>query len=51
MPKSAEFGEGECEAGMNIFINTQVEIVFPPFSSRCSLRGANGGIRRGQDAA
>lgn len=48
--ENVEFGEGECEIGMNIFINTQVEIALPPFSSRCSLRGANGGTRRGQNA-
>lgn len=40
---NVEFGEGECDVGMNIFINAQVEIALPPFSSRCFLRGANGG--------
>jgi hypothetical protein len=37
------FGEGECNIGMNILIFAQVEIVPPPFSSRCFSRGANGG--------
>ena len=43
MRENAEFGEGERDIGMNIFINLQVDIVLPPFSSRRSLRGANGG--------
>ena len=43
MPAITEFGEGEREAGMNIFITAQVEIVLLPFSARCSSRGANGG--------
>ena len=40
---NVEFGEGDCEVGMNILINAPVEVVLPPFSSRCSLRGVNGG--------
>jgi len=34
MPNSTEFGGEEDEAGMNIFILIQVEIVLPPFSLR-----------------
>ena len=45
---NVEFGEGEYEVGMNIFINTQVEIVFPPIFG--SLFCANGGTRRGKIA-
>jgi hypothetical protein len=40
---NVEFGEGEYEVGMNIIINIQLKIVFPPFSDRRSLRAANGG--------
>jgi hypothetical protein len=45
-----EFGGGEYDVGMNILIYTQLDIVSPPFSSRSSLRGANGGAWRGQNA-
>jgi len=34
MPKSTEFGEGECNIGMTILIYAQVEIDLPPFSDR-----------------
>jgi hypothetical protein len=40
---STEFGGGEYELGMFIFIYAQLEIVLPPFASRCSSRDANGG--------
>jgi len=43
MPKNTEFGGGEYDVGMNILILVQAEIVLPPFSPRCSSRGANGG--------
>jgi hypothetical protein len=43
MPKSTEFGGGECSVGMKTLIFAQVEIVSPLFSSRWFLRGANGG--------
>jgi hypothetical protein len=43
MPKNTEFGEGEQNIGMNIFLSVQVEVVLPPFSDRWSLRDANGG--------
>ena len=43
MPECTEFGGWGCSAGMNILICAQVEIVPPPFSSRWSLRDANGG--------
>jgi len=51
MPKSTEFGEGEQNAGMNLFINAQVEIILSHFQPACPdalcrgwfLRGANGG--------
>ena len=42
MSKSTEFGEGEQNAGMNIFINAQVEIILPPFSARLSRRSLSG---------
>jgi very-short-patch-repair endonuclease len=40
MPKSTEFGEGECEVGMNIFINAQVKLSFPHFrlAVRCEAQ-------------
>jgi hypothetical protein len=50
MPTCKEFGGGEYDVGMNILIYTQLDIVSPPFSSRSSLRGANGGAWRGQNA-
>jgi len=40
---NVEFGEGECEVGMSIFMNVQIEIVLPPFPDRWFLRDANGG--------
>ena len=43
MQAYAEFGGGEYKVEMNIFIYAQVEVVLPPFSPRCSSRGANGG--------
>ena len=39
---NTEFGEGEFEVGMNMFVYAQVGIVFPPFSDRRFLRDANG---------
>ena len=38
-----EFGGGEHDVGMNIFIYAQLEIVLPLFLSRMVLRGTNGG--------
>jgi len=38
-----EFGGGEHDVGMNIFIYAQVEHVPPPFLSCILSRGTNGG--------
>jgi hypothetical protein len=35
MPKSTEFGGGECSVGMKTLIYSHIEIDSPPFSSRC----------------
>ena len=43
IPTSTEFGEGEYDVVMNMFVYAQAEIVLPPVSPRWSLRGANGG--------
>jgi very-short-patch-repair endonuclease len=43
MQANTEFGGGECKIGMIMFITTQVTAFLPPFSARCSWRGANGG--------
>ena len=40
---NVEFGEGECEVGMSIFMNVQIEIVLPPFAARKNQRSGNGG--------
>jgi hypothetical protein len=41
--RDAPRGEGEYRVFMKTKIRVQVEIFLPPFSARCSLRGANGG--------
>lgn len=43
MQACAEFGGGECDVGMNTFVDAQLELIPPPFSARRSSRGANGG--------
>ena len=47
IPNCTEFGEGEHEVGMNIFINAQAEIVLSPFSSRCFFAGCKWGKLEG----
>ena len=41
--ENVEFGEGDHDVVMNIFIKAQVEIVLPPFASRKNQRSENGG--------
>lgn len=48
MPKNTEFGGGECNLEMNIFVDARIEMV-PPHFCPAVLRGAQmGEARRGQ---